>query len=70
MDHVKGGLAAAEGFRLTDQRGFLHRDRQVALGETWKSMASALKMKEKELKELNPEWSKVEPPVGTYVRTK
>jgi len=40
------------------------------LGETWKSMASALKMKEKELKELNPEWSKVEPPVGTYVRTK
>ena len=44
--------------------------RQVALGETWKSMASALKMKEKELKELNPEWSKVEPPVGTYVRTK
>ena len=44
--------------------------RQVALGETLKSMASALKMKEKELKELNPEWSKVEPPVGTYVRTK
>ena len=44
--------------------------RQVSLGETWKSMASALKMKEKELKELNPEWSKVEPPVGTYVRTK
>jgi peptidoglycan-associated lipoprotein len=53
-----------------DYTEFDANHRQVALGETWKSMASALKMKEKELKELNPEWSKVEPPVGTYVRTK
>jgi peptidoglycan-associated lipoprotein len=53
-----------------DYTEFDANHRQVALGETWKSMASELKMKEKELKELNPEWSKVEPPVGTYVRTK
>jgi hypothetical protein len=42
----------------------------VNLGETWKTLAKDLGLKEKELRELNPEWVKVEPPVGTYIRTK
>jgi LysM repeat protein len=53
-----------------DYADFDSKHRQVALGETWKSIASDLKMKEKELKELNPEWAKVEPPVGTFIRVK
>jgi peptidoglycan-associated lipoprotein len=53
-----------------DYADFDAKHRQVALGETWKSIASELKMKEKELKELNPEWAKVEPPVGTFIRVK
>ncbi len=53
-----------------DYADFDAKHRQVNLGETWKTLAKDLGMKEKELKELNPEWTKVDPPVGTYIRTK
>ena len=53
-----------------DYADFDSKHRQVNLGETWKTLAKDLGVKEKELRELNPEWVKVEPPVGTYIRTK
>jgi hypothetical protein len=53
-----------------DYADFDANHRQVNLGETWKTLAKDLGVKEKELRELNPEWVKVEPPVGTYIRTK
>jgi peptidoglycan-associated lipoprotein len=53
-----------------DYADFDSKYRQVNLGETWKTLAKDLGVKEKELRELNPEWVKVEPPVGTYIRTK
>jgi peptidoglycan-associated lipoprotein len=53
-----------------DYAEFDSKHRQVNLGETWKILAKDLGVKEKELRELNPEWVKVEPPVGTYIRTK
>ena len=53
-----------------DYADFDSKHRQVNLGETWKTLAKDLGVKEKVLRELNPEWVKVEPPVGTYIRTK